>query len=526
MISSDLSLSRRITACVLAVLIPLQSLAQIAPVNGRTTTGQSTAGTTVVNIAAPNAAGVSHNQYQQFNVGSAGLILNNAQRDSAARLGGTVAGNANLGGGMANLIVNEVVGVGRSQLSGYTEVLGAAADVVVANPNGITCNGCGFVNTPRVTLSTGTPGFSAGGALVGFSVRDGDILISGKGLDASRQTAFDILARRVRIDGQINVGDASTGTVGDLLIVGGQQNFEYASRTAGVPVNSSGQVGASEFLIDSSVLGGIYADRIRLIANAQGAGVRVAGNMAALGSDLTITAAGRIELSAGLSAQRDLVANGGSLMIDLADSSKWLHAGRDIALTASGDVQLGGGSLDARGNLVLRAFRLLDTGTADGQRVGAAGVDAQTTGAMAFADALWGGASLKFSANSIEANGATFQADDAAGSLVLQSSGALWLRDSQVYGNGNVGIGGASLMLGERGVIAAGKTLQADFGSNLDNAGLIHANGPLRLMGPPRRPLCSIGRVVRLSARARWALAPLAASWPASAMTGAFRVAR
>lgn len=483
MISSDLSLSRRITACVLAVLIPLQSLAQIAPVNGRTTTGQSTAGTTVVNIAAPNAAGVSHNQYQQFNVGSAGLILNNAQRDSAARLGGTVAGNANLGGGMANLIVNEVVGVGRSQLSGYTEVLGAAADVVVANPNGITCNGCGFVNTPRVTLSTGTPGFSAGGALVGFSVRDGDILISGKGLDASRQTAFDILARRVRIDGQINVGDASTGTVGDLLIVGGQQNFEYASRTAGVPVNSSGQVGASEFLIDSSVLGGIYADRIRLIANAQGAGVRVAGNMAALGSDLTITAAGRIELSAGLSAQRDLVANGGSLMIDLADSSKWLHAGRDIALTASGDVQLGGGSLDARGNLVLRAFRLLDTGTADGQRVGAAGVDAQTTGAMAFADALWGGASLKFSANSIEANGATFQADDAAGSLVLQSSGALWLRDSQVYGNGNVGIGGASLMLGERGVIAAGKTLQADFGSNLDNAGLIHANGPLRLMG-------------------------------------------
>ncbi len=62
MISSDLSLSRRITACVLAVLIPLQSLAQIAPVNGRTTTGQSTAGTTVVNIAAPNAAGVSHNQ--------------------------------------------------------------------------------------------------------------------------------------------------------------------------------------------------------------------------------------------------------------------------------------------------------------------------------------------------------------------------------------------------------------------------------------------------------------------------------
>jgi len=27
----------------------------------------------------------------------------------------------------------------------------------VANPYGITCNGCGFINTPNVTLTTGKP---------------------------------------------------------------------------------------------------------------------------------------------------------------------------------------------------------------------------------------------------------------------------------------------------------------------------------------------------------------------------------
>ncbi|MDY7568963.1 hypothetical protein RGV32_03770 [Pseudomonas sp. CCC4.1] len=27
----------------------------------------------------------------------------------------------------------------------------------MANPYGITCNGCGFINTPNVTLTTGKP---------------------------------------------------------------------------------------------------------------------------------------------------------------------------------------------------------------------------------------------------------------------------------------------------------------------------------------------------------------------------------
>ncbi|WP_404829515.1 two-partner secretion domain-containing protein [Dickeya solani] len=52
----------------------------------------------------------------------------------------------------------------RSRLAGYLEVAGQAANVVVANPYGITCSGCGFLNTPRITLTTGTPQFDAAGA--------------------------------------------------------------------------------------------------------------------------------------------------------------------------------------------------------------------------------------------------------------------------------------------------------------------------------------------------------------------------
>lgn len=48
-----------------------------------------------------------------------------------------------------------------SQLNGTIEVFGAPAAVIVANPNGITCSGCGVVNTPRLTFATGAPQLQA-----------------------------------------------------------------------------------------------------------------------------------------------------------------------------------------------------------------------------------------------------------------------------------------------------------------------------------------------------------------------------
>ena len=147
--------------CALLLFPPQLLFAADLTAAGTTNTQVTTAknGVPVVNIAAPSATGLSHNQYTSYNVGSQGLVLNNGNTSQAYRqsqLAGQVAANTNLGAGaQASVILNEVTGSSRSVLAGFTEVLGGKADVIVANPFGITCNGCGFINTDRASLVTG-----------------------------------------------------------------------------------------------------------------------------------------------------------------------------------------------------------------------------------------------------------------------------------------------------------------------------------------------------------------------------------
>ncbi|MFO3676752.1 two-partner secretion domain-containing protein, partial [Pseudomonas protegens] len=71
-----------------------------------------------------------------------------------------------------------------SQLKGYTEVAGQAAHVIVANPYGVSCNGCGFINTPKATLTTGKPVIE-NGQIQRYQVDQGSVAIEGAGLNAS-----------------------------------------------------------------------------------------------------------------------------------------------------------------------------------------------------------------------------------------------------------------------------------------------------------------------------------------------------
>ena len=160
-----------------------------------TSLGQAGNGVPIVNIAAPNASGLSHNQFNDYNVGANGVILNNATtRTQATQLGGIILGNPNLQGSAASTILNEVNGGNPSHLRGYTEVAGPSARVIVANPYGISCNGCGFINTPRATLTTGTPILN-NGRLDHFQVDGGSVSIEGAGLNAGNVDSFEIITR-------------------------------------------------------------------------------------------------------------------------------------------------------------------------------------------------------------------------------------------------------------------------------------------------------------------------------------------
>ncbi|WP_238994516.1 DUF637 domain-containing protein [Pseudomonas haemolytica] len=253
-----------------------------------TTVGQAGNGVPVVNIATPNGAGLSHNQYKDYNVGPNGVILNNANGAMVnTQLGGYIVGNPNLKGGAASVILNEVNGGSRSQLRGYTEVAGQSAKVIVANPYGITCSGCGFINTPNVTLTTGKPVIDQSGQLQRYQVDGGAVTIDGEGLNASNVERFDIITRSAKINAQINARE--------LNVIAGRNDVD--AQTLKATARADDGSAKPELAIDSSALGGMYAGAIKLVGTEAGVGVKLDGTLAASGGDIQLDANGRLSMA-------------------------------------------------------------------------------------------------------------------------------------------------------------------------------------------------------------------------------------
>lgn len=450
----------------------------VVPTGGNTAAYISPNGVPVVDINTANAAGVSHNQYLKYNIEKKGLVLNNGNSSQMARqsqLAGQVMANANLAN-QASLILNEVVAANRSQLSGYTEVLGGKADVVVANPYGITCSGCGFINTDRATLTTGIPVLNGNGALDGFRVTGGDLLINGSGVNASAQQILDLVARSIKIDGQVNAND--------LSLAAGTNAWNYASRSvtgALAPTDTT-----PVYAIDSSALGGMYANRIRIVATEAGVGVRMRGDAAASGSDFTLDSSGKITLQNKISAERDLhiasTASGAALT--MADNT--LTAKRDVDLSATqGAAALNGGVLQANRNLLIDVAALSDAATAaaladNNKRFAGANLHVHANGSVALNGTSYGsGGQLGVDAGSIAvgAAGATLYGntvelhadnDLALGTAAVQATGALQLTAE----NGTLStVAGAA-----QGIVAVNGSIAIDVDA-FDNAGNVSANG-------------------------------------------------
>ncbi|MDF8812659.1 contact-dependent inhibition effector tRNA nuclease [Escherichia coli] len=403
-------------------------------------------GVPVVNIATPNGAGISHNRFTDYNVGKEGLILNNATgKLNPTQLGGLIQNNPNLkAGGEAKGIINEVTGGNRSLLQGYTEVAGKAANVMVANPYGITCDGCGFINTPHATLTTGRPVMNADGSLQALEVTEGSITINGAGLDGTRSDAVSIIARATEVNAALHAKD--------LTVTAGANRITADGRVSAL----KGEGNVPKVAVDTGALGGMYARRIHLTSTESGVGVNL-GNIYARDGDITLDASGRLTVNNSLatgavtakgqgvtltgdhkaggnlsvSSRSDIVLSNGTLNSDkdlsltaggrITQQNEKLTAGRDVTLAAKNITQDTASQINAARDIVTDAS---DTLTTQGQITAGQNLTASAT-TLTQDGILLAKGHAGLDAGTLNNSGAVQGASLMLGSTTLSNSGSL-----------------------------------------------------------------------------------------------------
>ncbi|ENO9253067.1 contact-dependent inhibition effector tRNA nuclease [Escherichia coli] len=403
-------------------------------------------GVPVVNIATPNGAGISHNRFTDYNVGKEGLILNNATgKLNPTQLGGLIQNNPNLkAGGEAKGIINEVTGGNRSLLQGYTEVAGKAANVMVANPYGITCDGCGFINTPHATLTTGRPVMNADGSLQALEVTEGSITINGAGLDGTRSDAVSIIARATEVNAALHAKD--------LTVTAGANRITADGRVSAL----KGEGDVPKVAVDTGALGGMYARRIHLTSTESGVGVNL-GNLYARDGDITLDASGRLTVNNSLatgavtakgqgvtltgdhkaggnlsvSSRSDIVLSNGTLNSDkdlsltaggrITQQNEKLTAGRDVTLAAKNITQDTASQINAARDIVTVAS---DTLTTQGQITAGQNLTASAT-TLTQDGILLAKGHAGLDAGTLNNSGAVQGASLTLGSTTLSNSGSL-----------------------------------------------------------------------------------------------------
>ncbi|MEI9855702.1 filamentous hemagglutinin N-terminal domain-containing protein [Enterobacter mori] len=261
-----------------SVLLALPFVAHTAEISMKNGIVASAGNVPVININKANDKGLSHNVYDKLNVDKNGLIFNNSAAGANTVLAGQIQGNSNLTSGSAKVILNEVTSKNASAINGMMEVAGDKADLIIANPNGITVNGGGSINTSKLTLTTGTPDIQ-NDQLAGYSVNGGTITL-GK-LNNSSPT--EILSRNVVVTDKV--------TANELNVVAGNNYVNAAGQVTG-SVTAAGTRNANS--IDVAALGGMYANKINLVSTESGVGVRNQGVIAGGLNGVNIDANGQL----------------------------------------------------------------------------------------------------------------------------------------------------------------------------------------------------------------------------------------
>ncbi|RKT25637.1 filamentous hemagglutinin family protein [Paraburkholderia sp. RAU2J] len=438
--------------------------------DGSTATSVSTAANGRQTVAiAPAAGGVSSNTYRSFNVSAVGADLNNT-------------------GINARTIVNQVTSTNPSLIQGAVNVLGSRANVILANPNGITVDGGSFVNAGHVVLSTGQVSFSditlAPGQIqrdVVLTTNGGAIIIGAGGLTGTLIN-LDLVSKQLAVNGPVT-NDYSSSTGGIRAITGNSTTTWDTGLSPSdnghdwlVGLTSPGVPGAG-YAVDITQAGGLTAGRVQLIVTDQGAGVRSAGTLNATAGDAVVQANGDITIAGGsVTAANDVtMTTPGAVSVQGTP----MTAGSNANVTAGTSIAVAGGAVESGNATTLNAqggpMTLQDTKVTASQDVSLTATEvfsAQGSQVLAGQDV------------SLQAMGITLSADGNGASTVsagrnatLASSGDLTSTGSTVKAGNDTAVSAAGAVTLQDAQAFAANDLSLDAGGALSmQGGQIGAN--------------------------------------------------
>ncbi|WP_103635611.1 hemagglutinin repeat-containing protein [Campylobacter concisus] len=241
--------------------------------------------TLIINITNPDSKGVSINEYSRFNTPSTGTILNNSNKNIDTKIAGQIDANYRLNK-EASLIINKVNSAEKSSLKGNLEVAGSRADVVIANPNGISVDGLNMINSRSLTLTTGNINKLSPKEIELISDKSIDIV--GDGLNDKSSDYTNVISNAINLNSNIHANELNI--IGEKAVASSKDRL-YNDVKAKNQENS--------FSLDSSALGGMYANKIKLVGTSNGVGVNnnglvIANNNIEINLDGDIVNAGTI----------------------------------------------------------------------------------------------------------------------------------------------------------------------------------------------------------------------------------------
>ncbi|MFL9867292.1 filamentous hemagglutinin N-terminal domain-containing protein [Paraburkholderia fungorum] len=514
------------TACVMAVvtyllpgMLTLDEVAHAAPIVDprapipfQPTITQTSTGIPAVNIAAPNANGISVNSYQSFNIDSNGLVLNNSLTSGTPLLGGTLGANPNLAGRAASVIVNQVTTTGpASTLVGPLEVFGSPASLIISNPNGVSVNGLSLTNATGLVLTTGTPQFltGVGGASTDFAhagslaynVTSGNVSINGPagvngpgvGIEGTVGN-IDVIAQTISLNAPLRADQRINLVTGNQLVsptASDASGTNYGTAANGA-ANTAAAIGNNAVAIDANQYGSVTSGQIYIVSTAAGMGVNTQGALTATAGNLTVTSngdiavnstyaqqaasltgAGKVSMSGGNLANQYTVSASG----DIAAATASVQSVQDLNMNAGGGLNLG--TAQSNGSVNLRAGADMSVGAVQTGN----NLSMTTTGSTGNGDMTIGGAVSApgvvalSAARDVTVNGAV-----TGGSTVHVLAQRNATVNGRVSSSGDLTLAGQTGNVTTTGDVQTSGNLSATAGRTMALGGNVAANGNATLI--------------------------------------------